>query len=61
MDTKNDKRRADFIALDDDIQLTAIGRWMHHNAQHAGTIPIERDEWGRCAACVALGFWRADA
>jgi hypothetical protein len=55
------KTDRDLHDLDDEIVLTAIGRWMHHAGMHNGTIPIERDEYGRCKICVALGFWRADA
>ena len=38
-----------------------LGWFYKHNAMHAGTIPIEYDQWGRCARCVTLGFFRCDA
>ena len=46
---------------DVDRRLNPIGRFYRHNAMHAGTIPMVLDEFGRCARCVRLGFWRADA
>jgi hypothetical protein len=51
----------DDCIVDDDRALTPIGRFFRHNAMHAGTIPIMGDEFGRCARCVKLGFWKRDA
>jgi hypothetical protein len=28
---------------------------------HAGTAEMLLDEFGRCAKCVKLGFWKPDA
>jgi hypothetical protein len=38
-----------------------IGRFFRHNAMHAGTTRMVLDEFGRCAKCVALGFWKPNA
>ena len=47
----------------DDVDggLNPLGWFYRHNAMHAGTTPMVLDEFGRCARCVKLGFWRADA
>ena len=48
--------------IDDmDRALNPIGRFFRHNAMHAGTTRMVLDEYGRCARCVKLGFWRPDA
>jgi hypothetical protein len=53
---------AEHTCVDDtDRALNPIGRFLRHNAMHAGTTPMVRDEFGRCAKCVALGFWKPDA
>ena len=39
----------------------ALGRFYRHNAMHAGTTPMVLDDFGRCARCVKLGFWKPDA
>jgi hypothetical protein len=44
-----------------DRALTPLAWFYAHNAMHAGTIPMLLDEYGRCARCVKLGFWRPDA
>jgi hypothetical protein len=44
-----------------DRALTPLGWFYKHNAMHAGTTPMVLDEFGRCARCVKLGFWRACA
>ena len=41
--------------------LNPIGRFYKHNAMHAGTTSMVLDEFGRCARCVKLGFWKPDA
>jgi hypothetical protein len=48
--------------IDDvDRALNPMGRFFRHNAMHAGTARMVYDEFGRCARCVKLGFWRPDA
>jgi hypothetical protein len=48
--------------IDDvDRGLNPLGWFYRHNAMHAGTTPMVLDEFGRCARCVKLGFWRQDA
>ena len=50
------------VCIDDhDRTLNPIGRFFRHNAMHAGTTRMVLDEFGRCARCVKLGFWRPDA
>jgi hypothetical protein len=52
----------DDICIDDrDRALNPIGRFFRHNAMHAGTARMVLDEFGRCAKCVKLGFWKPDA
>jgi hypothetical protein len=46
---------------DADRKLNPIGRFFRHNAMHAGTSRMVHDEFGRCAYCIKLGFWRPDA
>jgi hypothetical protein len=41
--------------------LSPLGWFYKHNEMHAGDIPIEYDQWGRCARCVALGYFRCGA
>ena len=49
----------DDICIDDvDRTLNGIGRFFRHNAMHAGTARMVFDGYGRCAKCVALGFWK---
>jgi hypothetical protein len=47
----------------DDVERKsiALGWFYRHNAMHAGTTPMLLDEFGRCARCVELGFWKPDA
>lgn len=40
------------------IELTPIGLWFYHQAQHDGRVEMVRDERGRCRRCVELG-WEA--
>ena len=48
--------------IDDvDRGLSPYGRYLRHNAMHNGTTPMVLDEFGRCARCVKLGFWRPNA
>ncbi len=37
------------------------GDHLSHLAEHAGTIPPTLDEFGRCAVCVRLGWFRPNA
>jgi hypothetical protein len=46
---------------DTDRTLNPLGRFYRHNYMHAGTIPMALDEFGRCAYCIKLGFWKPDA
>ena len=53
---------SDETFIDDvDYALNPIGRFYRHNAMHAGTTRMVLDEFGRCAQCIKLGFWRPDA
>jgi hypothetical protein len=50
------------IKIDDlDLTLNSIGRFDRHIAMHTGRTRMVLDEFGRCAMCVKLGIWRADA
>jgi len=44
-----------------DRALDPLGRFYRHNAMHAGTTRMVLDEFGRCARCVKLSFWKPDA
>jgi hypothetical protein len=41
-------------------QPRTYGDQLRHVAEHAGTVPGQRDAFGRCVVCVRLGWWRAD-
>ena len=59
-----DRRRielADNFFDNVDRALNPLGRFFRHVAMHAGTTPMVADEFGRCARCVKLGFWKPDA
>ena len=56
-----DQIRIDDCIDDVDRRLNPIGRFFRHNAMHAGTTPMVLDEFGRCARCVELGWWKPDA
>jgi hypothetical protein len=57
-----DRIGIDDLCIDDqDRALNPIGRFFRHNAVHAGTTRMALDEFGRCAKCVKLGFWKPDA
>ena len=61
---KDDRRSielADDCIDDVDRALNPLGRFFRHTAMHAGTTPMVVDEFGRCARCVKLGFWKPDA
>lgn len=55
----NEKRKIEIKAPRE--TLSPLGWFYKHNAMHAGNIPIEYDQWGRCVRCVTLGFFRCDA
>ena len=58
----NDRIEMEDDCIDDvDRALNPTGRFFRHNAMHAGTTRMVLDEFGRCAYCVKLGFWRPDA
>jgi hypothetical protein len=65
--TKDRIKDSDPIVIVDDCigpldrALTPLGWFYRHNAMHAGTTPMVLDEFGRCARCVKLGFWKPDA
>ena len=65
--TKDRIKDSDPITIEDDCTvsvdraLTPLGWFYRHNAMHAGTTPMVFDEFGRCARCVELGFWKPDA
>lgn len=46
---------------DVDRALNPMGRFYRHAAMHGGTTRMVLDEYGRCARCVKLGYWRPDA
>ena len=53
--------RIDDCIDDVDRALNPMGRFFRHNAMHAGTTRMVLDEFGRCAKCVKLGWWKPDA
>jgi hypothetical protein len=58
----HDRTEIEDDCIDDvDRALNPIGRFYRHNAMHAGTTRMVLDEFGRCARCVKLGFWKPDA
>ena len=65
--TKDQVKDSDPIIIEDDCiddvdrALNPFGRLYRHNAMHAGTTRMVLDEFGRCARCVKLGFWKPDA
>lgn len=44
-----------------DVRLNALGLFHQHQAAHDGRVPMVLDQFGRCARCVELKFWRVDA
>ncbi len=65
--TTDQIKDSDPIIIEDDCiddvdrALNPLGRLDRHNAMHAGTARMVLDEFGRCARCVKLGFWKPDA
>jgi hypothetical protein len=57
-----DRIAVEDVCIDDaDRALSPIGRFFRHNATHERTTRMVLDEFGRCAKCVKLGFWKPDA
>jgi hypothetical protein len=53
------KAKGESIIVDKgDVRLNALGLFYQHQAAHDGLV---LDQFGRCARCVELKFWRADA
>ena len=61
IDDRNPIKIYDECIDDIDRALNPLGRFYRHNAMHAGTAEMVLDEFGRCAKCVKLGFWKPDA
>jgi hypothetical protein len=49
------------ILVPDGAGIWTFGDHLRHLAGHAGTIPLARDEAGRCLICVRRGFFKPDA
>ena len=41
--------------------IWTFGDHLRHLAGHRGTIPLARDEFGRCVICVRRGFFTPNA
>jgi hypothetical protein len=57
----HDRIESEDECIDGQDRARALGRFYRHNAMHAGTTPMVLDDFGRCARCVKLGFWKPDA
>ena len=44
------------IIVPDGVGIWTFGDHLRHLAGHAGTIPLARDEYGRCLICLRRGF-----
>ena len=49
------------ILVPDSAGIWSFGDHLRHLAGHAGTIPLVRDEAGRCLICPRRGFFTPDA
>ena len=49
------------ILVPDGAGIWTFGDHLRHLAGHAGTIPLARDEAGRCLICLRRGFFRPNA
>jgi hypothetical protein len=49
------------IIVPDGAGIWTFGDHLRHLAGHRGTIPLERDEFGRCVICVRRGFFTTNA
>ena len=43
------------------VGIWTFGDHLRHLAGHAGTIPLARDEFGRCLICLRRGFFTPNA
>jgi hypothetical protein len=49
------------ILVPDGAGIWTYGNHLRHLAGHAGTIPLELDEFGRCLICLRRGFLTPNA
>lgn len=49
------------IIVPDGAGIWTFGDHLRHLAGHRGTIPLERDEFGRCVICVRRNLFTPDA
>jgi hypothetical protein len=49
------------IIVPDGAGIWTFGDHLRHLAGHAGTIPLARDEAGRCRICLCGGFFKPNA
>jgi hypothetical protein len=49
------------ILVPDGAGIWTFGDHLRHLAGHAGTIPLARDEAGRCFICLRRGFFTLNA
>ena len=49
------------IVVPDGAGIWTFGDHLRHLAGHAGTIPLARDEYGRCLICLRRGFFTPNA
>jgi hypothetical protein len=49
------------ILVPDGAGIWTFGDHLRHLAGHAGTIPLARDEAGRCLICLRRGFFKPNA
>jgi hypothetical protein len=49
------------IVVPDGAGIWTFGDHLRHLAGHAGTIPLARDEAGRCLICLRRGFFTPNA
>jgi hypothetical protein len=49
------------ILVPEGAGIWTFGDHLRHLARHAGTIPLELDEFGRCVICVRRGYFNPNA
>jgi hypothetical protein len=49
------------ILVPDGAGIWTFGDHLRHLNAHAGTIPLELDEFGRCVICVRRGLYTPNA
>ncbi len=49
------------LLVPDGAGIWTFGDYLRHLAGHAGTIPLARDEAGRCLICLRRGFFTPNA